>query len=433
MASPARIDTEPLRDIPLDTSLDGDDFDVFEAFEIASGNRGEKIDPYPEFHRRRREQPVYFESPEERRQGYFSNRGVERDYVHVYRYEDVLAVAQDADTFCSEPHGETMGLVFGKSVLQMGGEEHALHRRLIQHAFKRRDLARWKAALIPEAVNETLDAIASRGRANLAAEFTLLYPVKVIEGMMGLPKEHVEWYHRRAIEVISIAHVPERAFRASQILKNYFEQVIEIRRRKPGEGDLITLLIEADAGGRRLRNDEITPFLMLLSPAGAETTYRATGTLLYALLDNPEQFEAVKKDRMLIPKAIEESLRWDPPLTGLIRRTTRDVEFQGMPVQAGTNINACLASANRDPSVFEPADTVDEFDMNRPRHANLTFAGGAHVCLGQLLARAEMETALNLVIDRLPDLRFDPEQREQTFMTGQIWRSPNQLPVVWSN
>ncbi len=227
-------------------------------------------------------------------------------------------------------------------------------------------------------------------------------------------------------------HDTERAVKAAELLRKYFEQVIEIRRKHPGEGDLITLLIEADANGRRLRNDEIIPFLMLLAPAGAETTYRATGTLLYGLLANPEQFEAVKKDRSLLPKAIEESLRWDPPLTGLGRRTTREVEFQGVRIPEGSNVTGCLAAANRDPSFYEPAATVDEFDLYRPRKPNLTFAGGAHVCLGQLLARAEMEAALNLVIDRLPDLRFDPEQRDQSFMTGQIWRSPNQLPVLWN-
>jgi cytochrome P450 len=378
----------------------------------------------------RREHPVYFVPPEEE-SGYFS-RDDGRELVRVYRYEDVQRVAQESDIFSSEGHAEGIGRVFGHSILEMGGEEHALHRRLIQNAFKRRDLARWKAALIPEAVHETLDAFAGRGHANLATEFTLRYPVKVIEGMMGLPKEHVDWYHRRAIEVISIAHAIERALRAAAILKDYFNQVIEKRRQHPGDGDLITLLIEGDVGGRRLSNEEIIPFLMLLSPAGAETTYRATGTLLYALLANPQQFEAVKKDRSLIPKAIEEALRWDPPLTGLSRRANCDVEFGGVKVPAGSNINACLASANRDPDVFEPAETVDEFDLFRPRHPHLTFAGGAHVCLGQILARTEMETALNLVIDRLPDLRFDPEQRDQSFMTGQIWRSPNQLPVVWT-
>jgi cytochrome P450 len=115
-----------------------------------------------------------------------------------------------------------------------------------------------------------------------------------------------------------------------------------------------------------------------------------------------------------------------------MRRTTRDVEFQGVQIGEGSNVTGCLASANRDPRVYEPSGTVDEFDLFRPRKPNLTFAGGAHVCLGQLLARAEMEQALNLVIDRLPDLRFDPEQRDGTFMTGAIWRSPNKLPVVWS-
>jgi cytochrome P450 len=431
MATAIGIDTEPLKEIELDMSLDSDpDFDVFEAFEISSGNRGPRIDPYPEFNRRREEEPVYHVPPEEK-VGYLSMGGDRESYV-VYRHEDVNTLAQDSETFSSAHHAEGIGLLFGHSVLEMVGEEHALHRRLIQHAFKRRELARWKEELIPQAVNETIDAFVSRGHANLAAELTLLYPVHVIEGMMGLPKEHVGWFHRRAIEEISMMNDTERAVQAAGLLKAYFEQVIEIRRKHPGDGDLITLLIEADADGRRLRNDEIIPFLMLLAPAGAETTYRATGTLLYALLANPEQFEAVKKDRSLVPKAIEEALRWDPPLTSLMRRTTRDVEFQGVQIGEGSNVTGCLASANRDPRVYEPSGTVDEFDLFRPRKPNLTFAGGAHVCLGQLLARAEMEQALNLVIDRLPDLRFDPEQRDGTFMTGAIWRSPNKLPVVWS-
>jgi cytochrome P450 len=431
MATAIGIDTDPLRDIELDMSMDGDpDFDIFEAFEVSSGNRGPQIDPYPEFTRRREEEPVYRVPPEET--GGYAAMGGDRERFIVYRHEDVNQVAQDTETFSSESHAEGIGLLFGHSVLEMMGEEHALHRRLIQHAFKRHELARWKEELIPRVVNETLDPIVGRGHANLAAELTLLYPVRVIEGMMGLPEEHVGWFHRRAIEEISMMHDTERAVKAAGLLKAYFEQVIEIRRKHPGDGDLITLLIEADADGRQLRNDEIIPFLMLLAPAGAETTYRGTGTLLYALLANPEQLEAVKKDRSLIPKAIEEAMRWDPPLTMLMRRTTREVEFQGVRIPEGSNVTGCLASANRDPNVYEPAGTVDEFDLFRPRKPNLTFAGGSHVCLGQLLARAEMEIALNLVIDRLPDLRLDPEQSDGTFMTGEIWRSPNKLPVVWS-
>ncbi len=430
MATAIEIDVEPLRNIELDMSLDGDpDFDIFEAFEIASGNRGPKIDPYPEFHRRREEQPVY-RVPDDEVPAYMNASGDRENYI-VYRQEDVCKIAQDSETFSSVHHAEGIGLFFGHSILEMMDEEHTLHRRLIQNAFKRRDLAHCKDNLIPEAVNEMIDAFADRGHANLASELTLLYPVRVIEAMMGLPIEHVEWFHRRAIEVISIQSDTERALLSSQVLKSYFEQVIEIRRKHSGGGDLITLLVEAEVNRKQLRNDEIIPFLMLLAPAGAETTYRATGTLLYAMLANPDQFEAVKKDRSLISKAVEESLRWDPPLTGLGRRTTRDVEFQGVKIPAGSNVNGCLASANRDPDFYEPAGTVDEFDLFRPRKPNLTFAGGAHVCLGQLLARAEMETALNIVIDRLPGLRFDPEQRDESFMTGEVWRSPNKLPVVW--
>ncbi|MCH2173475.1 cytochrome P450 [Myxococcota bacterium] len=429
MATAYGIDVEPLREIELDRSLDGDGVNIFEAFEVASGNAGDKIDPYPEFHRMRREDPVYRVPEDAAGRTYYRNS--DRPVFQVYRHEDVSRVAQESDLFTSEHHSEGIGQIFGKSILEMNGDEHAMHRRLIQHAFKRRDLARWKETLIPDAVNQAIDAIIDRGEADLTREFTLLYPVKVIEAMMGLPKEHVDWFHRRAIEEISMNLDPERAVKASLLLKDYFRQVIEIRREHPGEGDIITLLIEADAGGKRLSTDEIIPFLMLLAPAGAETTYRGTGTLLFALLDNPEQFERVKQDRSLIPRAIEEAMRWDPPLTFLGRRVSQDVTFQGITLPAGSNVSACLASANRDPEYCEPGDTADQFDLFRPRKPNLTFAAGAHVCLGQILAREEMGTALNLVIDRLPGLHIDPEQKDRTYMTGETWRSPNQLPVRW--
>jgi len=419
--------SEPLLKIELDMSLDQGGGDVFEAFEDANGDPV-GVDAQEIFRERRESDPVRLVPPAERIGAMAVS---ERPTYEVYLHEDVSRVAQESNIFTSEHHSDTIGKIFGRSILEMNGEEHTLHRRLIQHAFKSKELARWKQGLIPLSINRTIDSFAGAGRCDLVRDFALRYPVKVIEGMMGLPDEHSDWFHRRSIQEIMIFSDPALALQAGNLLREYFRQVVEIRREHPGVGDMISLLISASIGERQLTTEEILPFLMLLAPAGAETTFRGTSSLLYGLLSNPDQLEQVKADRSLIPRAVEEAMRWEPPLPFLGRRVSADVSFHGVEIAAGSNIAACLASANRDPRHWEPADTVDEFDIFRPRKANLTFAAGAHVCLGMLLARAEMEEAVNAVLDRLPNLRLDPNSAGETRMTGATWRSPNQLPVVW--
>ena len=190
------------------------------------------------------------------------------------------------------------------------------------------------------------------------------------------------------------------------------------------DGDLVRL---AQAEGRTVlsSDDDIFAFLRLLLPAGAETTYRSSSNLIFGLLTRPEQLDAVRADRSLVPQAIEEGLRWEPPLTGIMRTTVRDVELGGVRVPAGAMLSVTLGAANHDPDRW---DEPERFDLFRDPQQHMAFAFGPHMCLGIHLARMETTVVLNKVLDRLPGLRLDPDA-DDVHITGMTFRSPASLPV----
>ena len=152
-----------------------------------------------------------------------------------------------------------------------------------------------------------------------------------------------------------------------------------------------------------------------------------SSNLMFGLLTRPEQLARLRDDRSLMPQALEEGLRWEPPLTGIGRTTTRDVEIEGVRIPAGSPINVCLGGANRDPSRW---DHPDQFDLFREPKQHLAFAFGPHMCLGMHLARMETTVAINAVLDRLPDVRLERDLPTPS-ITGLTFRAPNTLPVVF--
>jgi len=250
--------------------------------------------------------------------------------------------------------------------------------------------------------------------------------VRVIAGMMGIPDEELARFHRLAIELISVGIDWEGGMRASRELGELFTAVIRARRSEPRD-DLISVLAHAELDGLRLSDDEILAFLRLLAPAGAETTYRSSSNLLFGLLSNPGQLDELRRDRTLMAQAIEEGLRWEPPLLSIMRTATADTELCGVPIPAGAAVSVNLGAANRDPSRWsEP----DRFDLVRTAKPHIAFAFGQHVCLGMHLARMETRVLLETLFERLPGMRLDP-QAEDVHITGMIFRSPLALPVVF--
>jgi cytochrome P450 len=180
---------------------------------------------------------------------------------------------------------------------------------------------------------------------------------------------------------------------------------------------------------RPLDDDEIGAFVKLLIIAGAGTTYRAYGNLMYFLLTYPEQFAAVREDRTLCSAAIEESLRVEQPLAQILRVSTEDSELAGVAIPAGCSVQVNVGAANHDPAQWPDPET---FDVSRDRpDRHLSFGFGIHRCLGIHLARAELEVLLNRTIDRLPNLRLDPDAAYEVHMTGLGFRMVTALPVLF--
>jgi len=408
-------------------------YDPFEAFDRAQG-AASVADPYPVFGELLGECPVHAGSQAHRfgaAPGMAELMAGDQPVYNVYSHEAVETVLKDGATFSSTGYAKSMGLVMGNTILQMDEPEHGRYRKLIQQAFTRKEMERWEADIVLPIVHHYIDAFADRGHADLVNEFTFVYPIHVISVALGLPEVDLPVFYRKAVEITNMAAEPMRGFAASQWLYDYLLPHVQERREHPRE-DLISILAAAElalpeGGTQRLTDDEIIAFLRLLLPAGAETTYRSTSNLLVGLLTNPDQLAAVAADRSLLPQAVEEAVRWEPPLTGISRTASVDTEVCGVPIPAGASVAVCMGAANHDPSRWEDPD---RFDLYRPQRNHNGFANGPHLCLGIHLARMEMRAAVEALLDRLPGLRLDPAH-EPPSITGMAFRAPHHLHVVW--
>jgi cytochrome P450 len=397
----------------------GDDSD-FEAFDDALA--GDARDPYPELALARAAHPVQrVEMPD-------MPRDEALPAFFVYRYDDVLEVLRDGERFSSAHITEfIMGEVMGRYILVgMDDPGHRRYRALVSTAFRRGALARWEAELIEPVADRLIDRFVGRGRAELVREFTFPYPTKVTAGLLGLPGEDYQQFQRWSTAILSVHRKRDQAIAASAEVEQYLAGILSERRREPRE-DLISDLAQAELDGERLTEEEIFSFLRLLLPAGVETTYRSTGNLLFSLLSRPAQLDAVRADRSLVGQAVEEALRFETPLLYATRLAVRDTVLSGVPIPAGSTLILMLAAANRDQARWPDAD---RFDIFRDPKVHISFGQGPHICLGMHLARAEMRVALNLLLDRLPDLRLDPD-RGDPHIRGQVFRSPTSLPVLF--
>ena len=408
---------------PTETSEPLAPFDPYELQDTVAGN---VRDPFPRFAELLAESPVHV-GPIDLGTGPAENYG-SVDPVTVLGFDECVQVLRDNETFSSTVYEGIMGMVMGRTILQMDEPEHRMQRALVSPAFRSKMLEKWEESLVRTVVNELVDQFAGRGHADLVQELTFNFPVQVIARILGLPRRDYPKFQRWAIEITSVAANWDRGVAASEALREYFAGVLAERRLHPSD-DLITELVTVEVDGNRLTDEEIYSFLRLLLPAGVETTYRASGTLLYALLTHPDQMAAVQKDRSLLAQAIEEVVRWEPPVTIILRRAMRNTEIGGVPVAKGADVGLLLGAANRDRRKYE---NPDEFDMFREVRQHVGFGFGVHVCLGMHLARMEARVAIDTLFDRLPDMRLDPAPGQDLHIKGLAFRSPIALPVSFS-
>ncbi|MFJ9108933.1 cytochrome P450 [Streptomyces sp. NPDC102283] len=359
----------------------------------------------------------------------------------VSRYEDVERVFKDKEgEFTTENYDWQIEPVHGRTILQLSGREHAVRRALVAPAFRGSDLRDKFLPVIERNSRELIDGFRDSGSVDLVADYATRFPVNVIADMLGLDKSDYERFHGWYTAVIAflgnLSGDPEvtRAGERTRVeFAEYMLPIIRKRREAPGD-DLLSTLCTAEVDGVRMGDEDIKAFCSLLLAAGGETTDKAIAGIFTNLLSHPEQLEAVRADRTLIPRAFAETLRYTPPVHMIMRKSATDVALGGGTVPAGSTVTCLIGAANRDEDRYRNPDVFDIFreDLTATNAFSaaadhLAFALGRHFCVGALLAKAEVEIGVGQLLDAMPDLRladgFDPVER------GVFTRGPQSLPV----
>lgn len=346
----------------------------------------------------------------------------------VLGYDTVMRVLTDPATFTNwEAFRHTLGVSFGRSITVMDPPEHTRYRRIFQKAFLPQTVTQWGSTVVDPVVESLMGSFLAAGKADLVHQFTLHYPFQVIYRQLQLDAEQAPIFHRLAMsQLLSAVGIPE-AFEATGKLGDFFQELLDFRRADPKD-DLVSHLATVEVDGELLPDEVVISFLRQLMTAAGDTTYRGTSVLLTGLLTHPDQFAALVENRDLLPQAIEEALRWEGPVLFTIRHAARDAEIDGVVVPKGSLLNVMLGSANRDPAKF---NDPDRFDIFRERPARpLPFSSGPHVCIGQHLARVEMSRAMTAILDRMPNLRLDPDMPPPD-IRGHMSRVPEHIHVLF--
>ncbi|MCU1483863.1 MAG: cytochrome monooxygenase [Actinomycetia bacterium] len=350
--------------------------------------------------------------------------------IVLLSHELVQAAFMAEDVFPSADfYSDVVTEVLGRNLQCMRGDEHKRNRALVSPAFRQRLMPGLVEPLLEPVAHELIDRFEADGEADLVADFTKRYPFIIINRLLGLPVHSEEEVRRWALTMLDIQQEHSAALKASHEFIAFVDPFLQERRTDPGD-DLLSTLATTEVEGERLTDEEIFNFLRLLFPAGADTTYLGLGNTLHSLLTNPDQLEIVRSDPAEHSRwAAEEGIRMDPPTAWIPRRNPADVTWHGIDVPAGASIMLGIMSANRDPLVY---DDPDEFRVERRPGLVTTFGFGTHFCLGAHLARAELQTALQVILSRLPDLRL--RTTDGVRITGTIHhllRGPTALPVAF--
>jgi cytochrome P450 len=343
----------------------------------------------------------------------------------VLAYDETVQVLRDHETYSSRALSEVMGPLFEGAIIAMDEPQHRLSRALVASAFRPKVLERWQTEVIRPAVDDIIDVFVDHDRVDLVEHLTFAFPVRVIARILGLPEQDVPNFQRWSLDLINMFNDLDRGTQAFEAFRSYFMELITERRLAPRD-DLISDLVRSEVEGHRLDDDAIFASVKMLLPAGVETTYRSLGNLLVGLLTHTDQLRALRHDRTLIGPAVEEGLRWQTPFLMVARQTTHDTELAGIRIPADQHVFVFVASANHDERRYA---NPDAFDITRAALPHIAFGTGPHVCLGMHLTRVESHAALERILDRMPNIRLDPDEPEPRIL-GTVLRSPEAVNVL---
>ncbi|HEY7173274.1 MAG TPA: cytochrome P450 [Micromonosporaceae bacterium] len=313
------------------------------------------------------------------------------------------------------------------SFLSMNPPDHSRLRRLAMPAFSPKAVATYRARIV-RTVDELLDRAAAAGEFDLVSSLAAPLPIAVITDLLGIPDPDAEEFARHGMLIGGALDGIRSLRHAGQLMASdarlgaLFERLYELRRTEPGD-DIVSDVVTAE--GDQIRPEEMLPMCILLLVAGFETTVNLIGNGVLALLDHREQWEALCADpEGMAPKAVEEVLRYDPPVQRTGRVALEPLELDGKPVHKDQFVVTLIGGANRDPEVY---DRPAVFDINRSGTVDhLAFSSGIHYCVGAPLATLEATIALQMLAERLPGLRRSGPVRRRNATTI---RGPIQLPL----
>ncbi len=319
---------------------------------------------------------------------------------------NVAAVFKDSQSFRNELRPRDAGTQ--PSLVHLDGDEHTRMRKLVVKAFTPKAVKKLEAPTYAIG-HELVDRFITRATADMCSEFAFLLPAMVIAELVGIPQGDRSQFVKWADDAITAAAPGSSGYAESDPqLRAYVLNIIDERRRTPGE-DLLSQLIEVHDGEDRLSTDELVALVRMLILAGTDTTANLIGSMLHQLLSVRSRWQRVHSDRALIANVVEETLRFDPPLYWVPRKAAADVDVAGVTIPAGALVCNAVAHANRD---LDGLDRPYDWDMDRPAARNRThqtFGFGEHFCIGSSLARLEATVALEVALDRLPDLALADE------------------------
>lgn len=364
--------------------------------------------PHPHFAWMREHAPVYWD-----------------DVAQVWgitRYDDALAVAKDPVTFCNR-HGIRPDAPVMPYMIDMDAPDHRKRRGLVHKGFTPRRVQEHEPRIRAVAI-DLIERAKERGRFDFVMDLAAWLPLIVIGDLLGIEPEHQADLLRWSEEMVlgSGATTPERLLPAAQAMDEYVHyqrRIIEDRRSRPLQTDLVSILTHAEIDGEKLSDDELLMETLLILVGGDETTRHVMTGGMHQLLLHADQRRALVADPTKIPLAVEEMLRWVTPIQNMARTATRSVEMRGQRIEEGQKVLLLYPSANRDPAVFRDPNT---FGSQRAPNEHIAFGFGTHFCLGASLARLELRVFFEEVLPRMPNLELvstdPPPYRASNFICG---------------
>jgi cytochrome P450 len=335
-------------------------------------------------------------------------------------------VSKRPDVFSSHAGGTSVRDITGaelaalqQMMLNLDPPEHSQIRKIISHAFTPRTVQGMHDSIVAHA-EEVIAGLGDGGEMDLVTRFSAEMPLLVLADILGVPSDErhllFDWTNR----MVGFDD-PAAGDRASYVsafieLFMYAANLTKEKRANP-TGDVWSMIVNAEVDGERLDNDDLDRFFQLLVIAGNETTRNLLNAFVLTMSEHPDQMRLLRSNPELLPSAIEEVLRWHPPILQFRRTALADYELGRASIKAGDKVVICYASANRDDAVFENPDV---FDITRAANPHLAFGIGQHFCLGNAVARLEARVLLGMLIERFETIEVvgDPVRLRSNFVNG---------------